>query len=120
MECCYEKKLVCVSCPMGCRLTVTVCGDNITVTGNTCKRGEVYGKNEVTDPRRMICSTARIEGGVHPVVPVKTDKPIPEKLKFKCMDVINALDLKSPVTAGDVVAANILDTDVNIVVTRNM
>ena len=80
MECCYEKKLVCVSCPMGCRLTVTVCGDNINVTGNTCKRGEVYGKNEVTDPRRMICSTARIQGGVHPVCPVKTDKSIPEKL----------------------------------------
>ena len=76
---CVEKKLVCVSCPMGCRLTVKVCGDEITVTGNTCKRGEVYGKNEVTDPRRMICSTARIQGGVHPVVPVKTDKPIPEK-----------------------------------------
>ena len=54
------------------------------------------------------------------MVPVKTDKPIPEKLKFKCMDVINSLDLKSPVTAGDVVAANILGTDVNIVVTRNM
>jgi len=115
-----EKKLVCVSCPMGCRLTVTIDGSDIQVSGNTCKRGEIYGKNEVTDPRRMICSTVRIKGGVHPVVPVKTDKPIPEPLKFKCMEVVNSLDLKSPVVAGDVVASNILGTDVNIVVTRNM
>jgi len=115
-----EKKLVCVSCPMGCRLTVTIDGSDIQVSGNTCKRGEIYGKNEVTDPRRMICSTVRIKGGVHPVVPVKTDKPIPDALKFKCMEVVNSLDLKSPVIAGDIVAPNILGTDVNIVVTRNM
>lgn len=117
---CIEKNIVCVSCPMGCRMKVTLCGEELKVEGNTCKRGEVYARNEMTDPRRMICSTVRIKGGVHPVVPVKTDKPLPENLKFRCMEIINSIELESPVKMGDVAAANILGTDVNIIVTRSM
>ena len=40
-----ERELICISCPMGCHLTVNV--DEKKVTGNSCKRGEIYGLNEV-------------------------------------------------------------------------
>ena len=54
------------------------------------------------------------------MVPVKTDRPIPENLKFRCMEVINSIELESPVKVGDIAAANVLGTDVNIIVTRSM
>ena len=41
-----NKNLTCIGCPMGCLLTVTYDindPSNITVTGNTCNRGKLYG-----------------------------------------------------------------------------
>ena len=39
------RELTCIQCPLGCPLTVTVDGDSVTVTGNTCPRGAVYVDN---------------------------------------------------------------------------
>ena len=42
-----ERKLTCIGCPMGCPLVVTMDGGEVvSVTGNTCKRGEIYGRKE--------------------------------------------------------------------------
>ncbi len=38
-----NKEMICISCPLGCRLLVERDGDKIVVTGNLCKRGERYG-----------------------------------------------------------------------------
>ena len=40
-------EMTCIRCPMGCRLTVTQDGDSFTVSGNTCRRGEEYGIQEM-------------------------------------------------------------------------
>ena len=46
-----ERKLTCIGCPMGCPLTVVMNGEEVvSVTGNTCKRGDVYARKEVTNP----------------------------------------------------------------------
>ena len=47
-----KRELICIGCPLGCPLTVTMEENGITVTGNTCKRGEIYAKKEVTNPTR--------------------------------------------------------------------
>ena len=33
-----EKELVCIVCPIGCRLKITGETDNLQITGNKCKR----------------------------------------------------------------------------------
>ena len=73
------QELICIGCPMGCNLKVTV-SDNqeLTVTGNTCPRGEDYAKKELTDPRRIVPSTVRVTGGHLPAVSVKTAADIPK------------------------------------------
>ena len=45
-------ELTCISCPLGCPLKVETdgAGQVVSVTGNTCKRGEAYGRKEVTAP----------------------------------------------------------------------
>ena len=52
-----EKNLICICCPLGCPLTVTLeNGEVISVTGNTCPRGAAYGRREVTNPYRNFYS----------------------------------------------------------------
>lgn len=112
------KELICISCPNGCHLKVDV--ENNKVTGNTCPKGIEYGINEVTNPVRIITSTMKVENGELPVVPVKTNKPIPKDLNFKCMEEINKTKVKAPVKIGDVLIANVLGTGSDIVATRNV
>ena len=58
------KNLVCVICPRGCALNVTTeNGVAVSVQGNACKRGELYGKNEVTNPVRTLTTTIKTENG---------------------------------------------------------
>ncbi|TDT67012.1 CxxC motif-containing protein [Hypnocyclicus thermotrophus] len=113
------KKLICIVCPKGCHLKVDTDND-YKVTGNQCQRGVDYGVKELTNPTRIITSTIKIKGGIHKRVPVKTDKAIPKDMNFKCMEIINTLEVESPVKMGQIVAENILDTGANIVITRDM
>lgn len=58
------KSFICINCPLGCPLTVTVeNGEVKSVTGNTCKRGELYAVKEVTAPARTVTSTVRVLNG---------------------------------------------------------
>ena len=115
-----KRNLVCVSCPLGCSIEVELeNGEVVSVTGNTCKRGDAYARSEVTHPVRSLTSTVKVEGGIHPVVPVKSDAPVPKEKMFDCMKVINGATVKAPVKIGDVVIENILGLGVNIVATNN-
>ncbi len=113
-----EKELICICCPKGCHLKVDTKANK--VSGNGCIRGIEYGINEVTNPVRVITSTVKIENGELPVVPVKTNAPIPKMLNFKCMEEINKVTMSAPVKIGDIVIENLLGTGVDIVITRNI
>lgn len=114
------KKLVCIGCPMGCSLTVTLDGVQIQVTGNTCKRGAEYGKKEVTAPERSVTSTIRVENGSAPVVSVRTRGDIPKGKIFDCMAAIKAACVTAPVHIGDVLIENVADTGVDVIATRHI
>lgn len=115
-----KKDLVCVSCPIGCAITVKLndAGEVVSVTGNTCKRGESYARQECTHPERMLCTTVKVEGGRLPVVPVKSASPVPKELLVACMQEINQITVQAPVKIGDVVLKNILNTGIDIVATN--
>lgn len=113
-----KKEMICIVCPMGCHLSVDT--ETLEVTGNTCPRGAKYGKEELTCPKRVITSTVKIIGGIHRRVPVKTNDSIPKELNFKCMELLNNIELKSPVKRGEVVIKNVLGTGADVVVCRDM
>lgn len=117
-----KRELICVSCPIGCAITVELDdnGEVLSVTGNTCKRGDSYARQECTHPERMLTSTVKVEGGRLPVVPVKSRLPVPKEMLFDCMKEINKITVKAPVHIGDVVLSNILDTGVDIVATNEV
>lgn len=115
-----KKNLTCVACPLGCSITVELddAGNILSVTGNTCKRGDAYARTEMTNPTRSLTSTVKVSGGAHPVVPVKSAAPVPKFMLFDCMKEINQVTLQAPVKIGQVVIHNILGTGVDIVTTN--
>ena len=115
------KELICIVCPRGCQLKAKVENrELIAISGNTCARGKTYALNELTNPTRMITSTVAIDSTELKRLPVMTDKPISKELIFEAMKEINKVKVKAPIKIGEVVIKNILDTDVNIIATRNI
>ena len=114
-------QLTCISCPLGCPLTVETdgAGQVVSVTGNTCKRGEVYGRKEVTAPTRTVTSTVRVEGGSVPVISVRTKTDIPKEKIFPCMEEIRKAVAHAPVRIGDVVVENVCGTGVDVIATKD-
>lgn len=115
------REFVCISCPMGCHLVVDDSDkNNITVTGNTCPRGKMYGINEVTAPKRMVTSSIKVKNGKDDVVSVKTREAIPKELIFDVLNELKGLEVNAPVSIGDVIIKNVLNTGVDIVASRNV
>lgn len=114
-----SKEMTCIRCPLGCALTATTDEEGtITVTGNTCKRGEEYAYNEIRDPRRTVTSTVRIAGRVDQVVSVKTSEDIPKGKIMECMEALGRIEVVPPVEIGDIVLKNVADTGADILATR--
>ena len=116
-----KRNLTCIGCPMGCPLVVTLDhGEVVSVEGNTCKRGAVYGKKEVTNPTRIVTSTVRVSGGSIPVVSVKTREDIPKEKIFDCIKALQEIEVAAPVNIGDVVLRDVAGTGVDVVATKNI
>ncbi len=110
------RNLICIGCPMGCALTVTMQDGSVTtVEGNTCKRGDDYARREVTSPTRVLTTTVPVHGGNRPTVPVKTAGEVPKPLVLECARALCGITLNAPVAAGDIVFHNILGTGVDII-----
>ena len=114
------KNLTCIGCPMGCALTVTIDGDEITVTGNTCPVGANYAKKEVTNPTRVVTSSVRVCGASIARVSVKTATDIPKNKIFDCMAEIREITVNAPVSIGDVIIEDCAGTGVKVVATKNV
>lgn len=120
------KEMVCIVCPVGCRLSLetvketSLAQEAFEVKGNKCKRGSDYAIKEMTAPTRMLPTTVKIQKGTLNRLPVRTANPVPKEMIFDCMTVINQIEVQAPIKVGDVVIANILGTGVDIIATRSM
>lgn len=113
------KHLICIVCPRGCRLAVDEEQD-YAVTGNGCPRGAEYGRIELTNPTRVVTSTVRITGGIHPRLPVKTDGALPRSLVRDAVRMLDTVEVTAPVACGQVILADIGGTGINFVASRDM
>ena len=115
------RELTCIGCPLGCSITVTMNGtDVVSVTGNTCPRGDAYARKEVTNPTRIVTSTVRVEGGISPMVNVKTASDIPKAKIFEYASALKNVVVTAPVKIGDVVLSNVAGTGVDVVAAKNI
>ena len=96
-------ELVCIACPLACRLTVTTSlrGD-VTVTGNLCVRGEAYGSEEVRAPKRILTAVVPTDSAQFPCAPVRTDTAISWGLVKRLLSELYGLRIALPVRQGQV------------------
>ncbi|MCI8864586.1 MAG: DUF1667 domain-containing protein [Lachnospiraceae bacterium] len=116
-----KRELICIGCPMGCPLTVELEGSEVkSVSGHTCKRGDVYARKEVTNPTRIVTSTVKVTGGSADMVSVKTREDIPKDKIFACVQALKDVVVEAPVHIGDVILSNVAGTGVDIVATKHV
>ena len=114
------RELTCINCPLGCQLTVTMADGVVTsVEGNTCKRGEVYGRKEVTDPTRIVTTSVPVRGSAtERMVSVKTAADVPKERVFDVIAALADVCAQAPVKIGDVICADVCGTGVDVIATR--
>jgi CxxC motif-containing protein len=118
-----SRDMVCIVCPVGCHMQIIEDKESETgylVTGAGCKRGPIYGVKELSNPTRLLTSTVKINGGILPRIPVRTDIEIQKDKIFEVMEVINSIELTAPVKMGQILAENILGLGVNIISSKSV
>ncbi len=114
-----KKKIICTSCPVGCEIELEAEGEKIiSITGNTCKRGEKYAQAEYLHPERMLTTSVKSEGGRW--ISVRSRTPLPKDLIFEVSRILSLVRAPEKVEMGQVIVKNILNTGVDIIATREV
>jgi len=109
-------KVICVRCPRSCVISVLIEEGTIkSIEGYGCRLGLEYAKEEVTNPKRTVCSTVRIIGGRYPRLPVRTSEPVPKEKIKEVINQLKGLTVKAPVRRGDVILRNVAGTGADII-----
>ncbi len=68
----------------------------------------------------ILTTTVKIKSETSKLLPVKTDKPIlKEKLK-KAMKRISKIQVKAPISVGDIIQRNFTEKGINLVSTKSV
>ena len=114
------ENFTCILCPNGCSLTVCKVGQEYEVKGNKCPKGKEFAINEITDPRRSVCSTVKTIFAKAPRLPVRTNGEVPLGDIFNVMAEINSKSVDKPVHAGEVIIENVSNTGINVIATSDL
>lgn len=109
-----KKSLICINCPRGCHLEVSVNNGEVQVSGNQCPRGVTYATQEATDPRRMVTAAVPAQPGT-PCAAVRTSAPLPVAMIPELLNTLYKMQLTSPAKRGDVLLANWKDSGIDVI-----
>lgn len=115
-----QEKIICITCPKGCTLEVTREGQTVIKVEGGCKRGKEYAQRELVDPRRMVATTVRVKGGVHPLLPVTTSAPFPKQRIQELMNTLRQVEVEAPIEPGQAILENALGVGINIIASRRV
>jgi CxxC motif-containing protein len=113
-------KIICVTCPKGCTLDVIHDGKSVLKMESGCKRGREYVQQELTDPRRMVASSVRIRGGLHPLLPVCTNAPFPKPKIGELLQLLRTLEVQAPIKVDQIIVENALGTGIQVKASRTV
>jgi len=113
-----NRNLTCIICPRGCTLNVEIEGNDVSVSGNACPKGEKYGIDECLHPVRTVTAIVRVINREDTMLSVKTANPIPKEKIFDLMQVINSKNVNAPIEIGDVICDNVFGT--NVIATKQI
>jgi CxxC motif-containing protein len=113
--------ITCIICPNGCQITVVERpGSPPQIEGSTCKRGMEYAGQEHREPKRMLITTMRVDGGTLAVIPVRSNKELPKQRIFEAVEHVSHIALRAPIKMGAVVVPNLLNLGVDVIASRDI
>lgn len=116
-----KKRLTCILCPNGCKLTVQLEGTEIlTLDGARCPRGREFVEQELHDPHRNIATSVLVRGGELPLASVRLTGPIPKHQIFRVMEEVKKIQLEAPVVSGQVLLSDVLGLGVDVICTKHV
>jgi CxxC motif-containing protein len=115
-----SKEIRCIICPTGCLVHVENVNGELIIEGHSCKRGEEYGREEFIAPKRILTTTIRVENGFLPLIPVRSDKPLPKERLQEALKEIAITKIKAPIKMGDILLKDILGLEANIIASRDL
>ena len=110
-------EMTCIVCPIGCRMEITRDGDELRVTGNKCKRGAAYAREEARDPRRMVTATCALSGGALARLPIRSSAAVAVDDIPGFLNAVYILRPSAPVDRGSVVGRNLAGTGIDAIAT---
>ncbi len=112
---------ICINCPLSCSLELYEEEGRVTeVKGADCKIGEKYAAEEFRDPRRVLTTTVKAEGGIVALLPVRSTSAIPKRLVRDAVRALADVVVRAPVPRGQVILSDILGTGIDVVAARHL
>jgi CxxC motif-containing protein len=116
-----KENIVCVGCPMGCSVILTVDNDKvIAFEGNKCKQGEKYTIEEYRNPARILSTTLLTTGSTQPLLPVRTSNPIPKSKILEVATILAGITVEPPIKIGETVLSKPCGIPVDIIATTDL
>lgn len=112
----------CKICPMKCELIIEDDKENnsYTVRGNRCPQGQKYVLKELKEPSRVMFSRVLLDSGPMSRLHVKTDDIVPSYLKDKFIEIIENTRVKAPISKGDIIIKDVMNTGINVISARKV
>jgi CxxC motif-containing protein len=113
---------LCIGCPLGCRLEVdeTPFQEIVEVRGFSCKRGETYAKQEHVAPQRMVTTTVAVVEASGRGCRCAPRSPFLKTGWWNSASSCIRLKIAAPIEIGQVILANVLGTDADVIASRSM
>ncbi|WP_027633584.1 DUF1667 domain-containing protein [Clostridium hydrogeniformans] len=115
------KASICEGCHKSCVIHIYKDKDDIDIYGNECEVGLEYGKFKSKEDKEIFTTIIRIKGSEkHKVLPVKSSQEIDRSLWIECSKALSRIYVGPPISLGDIICKNILNTGVDIISCRTI
>ena len=121
-----EKKITCVTCPLGCKLKINIENNKIvSISGSQCKKGIKFAEGEIKDPRRILTTTIKLKAQGRKEapfnrLPVRSVAPAPKDKILEIIKEVRKIKVSPPIKMGDIIAKNIIGSGVDIIASMSV
>lgn len=117
-----NEEIICIGCPIGCHVAIRINeeGNIVGFVGNECKIGEKYVAEEFRAPVRVFTGTVRTRSSSRPLLPVRTNKPIPKNMIAIFSKSVRAVEVAPPIRLGDTIVSSICNSGVDLIATSDL
>jgi CxxC motif-containing protein len=112
-----NKQIKCIVCPIGCSIHVDFNEDTkeiISFSGNECKRGIKFIKEELVRPSRLLTTTIKINSVLCGRLPVRSDIPVPKEKIQEMVKEVKKIRINIPVKAGQIIVDDFMGSGIKI------